>query len=110
MNATYLPIILVAATSFVGLGLMTAAFVMIARRGGWQQAMQADAQGRWPQPRYLMAAGASLCCLFALLASIPGVLPWRDSSPRNLLFTALGAVLAAALVGLMAVVQRRRGR
>lgn len=96
------------AIGVIGFGLMTAAFVMIARRGGWQQAMQADSQGRWPLPRCLMVAGASLCWLFPVLTSIPGVVPWWDYSKWYTRFPALGAVLGAAFVGI-AVIRRRRG-
>jgi len=94
----------------IGFGLMTAAFVMIARRGGWQKAMQGEDNRRWTLPRGLMVTGAFLCALFGVIASVANVLPWRESSPRNALFAALGAVLAAALIGITVLIQRWRGR
>src|SRR5262249_36925600 len=60
----------------VGFGLMTTAFALVGRRGGWQRAMQPDPGGRWSLPRKLMAAGAALACLFAGLMFVPGVIPW----------------------------------
>jgi hypothetical protein len=69
-------IIAVMATGGLGLGLMLAAFVLIAGRGGWQEALQPDAQGRWPLPRKLLAAGAGLGCLFGAIMFLPGVVPW----------------------------------
>jgi len=38
------------AAGAVGRCLMLAAFVMVSRRSGWQQAMTADAAGHWPAP------------------------------------------------------------
>jgi len=66
----------------VGITLMLGAFALVPARGGWQRAMQADATGRWPLPRLLMAAGAALCTLFGLLLFVPGIVPYWDlSSP-----------------------------
>jgi hypothetical protein len=48
---------------------MAAAFAMIARQGGWRQAMQPDSQGRWSLARRLMATGA-----FLLFLDWPGFL------------------------------------
>lgn len=105
-----LPIFAVLATAGVGLCLMLTAFVIVARRGGWQQAMQPDAQGHWPLPRYLMLVGASLGCLFALLMSVPGVVPWWDYSQWYTWLPALGVVFGIAVVGVQFAVRRRRGR
>jgi hypothetical protein len=75
-----IPIILVLAIGLVGFCLMVAAFVLVARAGGWQKAMQPTPESRWPLPRRLMALGAGLGCLFGLLLVIlrliPGGIPW----------------------------------
>jgi hypothetical protein len=105
-----LPIIAVLATGGLGFCLMLAAFVIVTRRGGWQQAMQPDAPGRWPLPRYLLLIGASLGCLFPMLMSVPGVVPWWDYSEWYTRLPALGVVLGVAVVGIALVVRRRRGR
>lgn len=56
-----------AALGSVGFFLMMVAFVMIAVQGGWQKAIQQPiADGRWPLPRRLLLAGASLG-LFSVL-------------------------------------------
>ena len=105
-----LPIIAVLATAGVGFCLMLAAFVLVARRGGWQQAMQPDAPGRWPLPRYLLLIGASLGCLFPLLLSVPGVVPWWDYSQWYTRLPALGVVLGVAVVVGTLLLSRRRRR
>ena len=56
---------------------MIAAFVLIARHGGWTKAIQQPiADGRWTLPRRLLLAGASLGMLFAvgvtILRFVPG--------------------------------------
>ena len=51
----------------LGFCAMAAAFVLIARRGGWQRAMQPTAEDRWPLPRRLMLVGAMLGVLFGVL-------------------------------------------
>ena len=75
-----IPIIGLLAVGLVGFCSMVAAFVLVARGGGWQQAMQPTADGRWPLPRRLMILGATLGCLFGLLffvlSLIPGGIPW----------------------------------
>lgn len=76
----HVPFFVVLAIGCVGFVLMVAAFVLVARRGGWPRAMQADAEGRWPLPRKLMFAGASLGCLFGMLIFVPGVIPWWEYS------------------------------
>jgi hypothetical protein len=82
-----LPIIVILGIAGVGFCLMLAAFIMIARRGGWERAMQPDAEGHWPLPRKLMLAGAALGCLFGLLMLlaplVPGVVPWWDRSSAS---------------------------
>jgi hypothetical protein len=95
-----IPILVVLGIAVLGLSLMLAAFVLMARRGGWEPAMQPDAQGRWPLPRYLMLAGASLGCLFALLLSVPGVVPWWDYSQWYTWLPGLGVALGGAFGGL----------
>jgi hypothetical protein len=75
-----IPTIAVLATAGMGFSLMVAAFMLVARRGGWQQAMQPDTDGHWPLPRKLMASGAGLGCLFAALMFVPGMVPWWDYS------------------------------
>jgi hypothetical protein len=78
------PIIAITAVGAVGLWLMLAAFVMVGRRGGWQQAIKPDARGHWPAPRNLMLVGAVLGAAFGLLMFVPGVVPWWDhSSPYD---------------------------
>jgi hypothetical protein len=74
------PIIALVVAGTVGCCLMLAAFVMIGRRGGWQQAMKPDARGRWPAPRRLMLIGAVLGAAFSLALFVPGVVPWWDYS------------------------------
>jgi hypothetical protein len=75
-----IPLYSVLAVGLVGFALMVAAFVLIARAGGWQRAMQPTPEGRWPWARRLMALGAGLGCLFGVLLSIlrfiPGGIPW----------------------------------
>ena len=105
-----LPILAVLAIASVGLCLMLTAFVLVARCGGWQQAMQSNAQGRWPLPRYLMLIGASLGCLFPLLMSVPGVVPWWDYSQWYTRLPALGVVLGVAVVVGTLLLSRRRRR
>src|SRR5205823_4991201 len=78
------PVIATAAVGAVGFCLMLTAFVMVGRRGGWQQAMRPDARRHWPAPRLLMLIGALLGVVFALLPLIPGVIPWWNySSPYD---------------------------
>jgi hypothetical protein len=78
------PIIAIAGVGAVGFCLMLAAFFMVSRRGGWQQAMQPTAQNRWPAPRLLMLIGAGLGAAFGLLMFVPGVAPWWEhSSPSD---------------------------
>ncbi len=74
------PAIVLTAVGAVGFCLMLAAFGMVGRRGGWQQAMRPDAHGHWPAPRRFMLVGALLGYLFALGMFIPGVIPWWDNS------------------------------
>jgi hypothetical protein len=65
---------------------MLVAFALIVRQGGWQQSIQPSiAEGRWPLSRRLLLAGASLALIvaagLAILAMIPGGIPWRE--PRS---------------------------
>ena len=78
-------IVVLIVTAFVagygGIGLMTAAFVMVARQG-WKQAMQSEPDGRWSFPRCLMAAGVFLGVVFGcavlLMFLIPGGFSWSE--------------------------------
>ena len=74
-----------------GFLLMLGAFALVASYGGWQQAMQPDARGRWPLPRLLMLAGAALGTLFGLLLFLPGTVPWWDVSAPGTAW-AMGAI------------------
>jgi hypothetical protein len=74
------PITIAIAVGAIGFGLMLAAFMLVGRRGGWQQAMAADIRGHWPAPRRLMFTGASLGIVFALFVLVPGVVPWWNYS------------------------------
>lgn len=58
---------------------MAAAFVLIARRGGWQRAMQPTAEDRWPLPRRLTFVGAMLGVLFGAMY---WVLPGNQDRPE----------------------------
>ncbi len=50
-----------AAVGAVGVFLMLVAFVLIARQGGWQKAIQQPiAEGRWPLTRRLLLVGPIL--------------------------------------------------
>jgi hypothetical protein len=66
MDLGALLLLVLMAPGLVGFTLMIVAFVMVARHGGWTQAMQPDPQGRWPLPRRLMCAGAGLGFLFGV--------------------------------------------
>jgi hypothetical protein len=57
----YQVIILAAVVGGIGVCLMIAALVLVAQRGGWQQAMvQPIAANQWPLQRKLMVTGASV--------------------------------------------------
>jgi hypothetical protein len=107
------PIIAITAVGAVGFCLMLAAFVMVGRRGGWQQAMKPDARGHWPAPRLLMLVGAALGAAFGLLLFVPGVVPWWDYSSPSAAW-GLGVVFGFGLgfgVGILSwrVLLARRG-
>jgi hypothetical protein len=76
-----IPVIAVAVVGAVGFCLMLAAFVVVGRRGGWQQAMRPTPEAPWPLPRRLMVIGAALGVLFGVsvvvLSLIPGGIPWQ---------------------------------
>jgi hypothetical protein len=84
---------------YVGVSLMAAAFVMVARQGGWRQAMRSAPDGRSSLPRRLMVAGALLGAVFgcavAVLFLIPGGIPWRMGSDWATGLTAVLPALAA---------------
>jgi hypothetical protein len=63
----YLPFVSIGVGG-VGFIFMLLAFLLIGIRGGWQKAMQSDSRGRWSLARKLMAAGAGLGVLFAILS------------------------------------------
>jgi len=75
-------VIVDAAVGAIGLCLMLAAFVLVARRGGWKKAISEPAnERRWPAQRVLMLAGAVLGVLFSamlvILWLVPGGIPWK---------------------------------
>jgi hypothetical protein len=76
------PILTVGVVGFIGFSLMAAAFLMVARQGGWAQAMKSKPDGRWSLPRRLMFVGALLGAVFGVavpvLFAIPGGIPWSD--------------------------------
>jgi hypothetical protein len=85
MNLPLVIVFVLAGVGSVGVCLIVASFVLVARQGGWNRAMQKPiAAGRWPMARRLMLAGASLTLTFAvgmvILRLIPGGIPWRDQS------------------------------
>jgi hypothetical protein len=84
MDWSVVPILAAFIAGYVGVGLMAAAFVMVARQGGWRQAMQSEPDGRWSLSRRLMFAGALLgaACggAVVILFLIPGGVPWNDSA------------------------------
>jgi hypothetical protein len=100
MNWSVVAISAALVVGFIGFCLMVAAFVMVARQGGWRQAMRSQPDGRWSLPRRLMFAGATLGVVFSfavvILFLIPGGIPWTDGSDW-------GAGLAALLPGLVVV-------
>jgi hypothetical protein len=100
MDWSVVPILAVTAVGFAGFCLVVAAFIMVARQGGWRQAMQSGPDGRWSLPSRLMFAGAFLGMFFGvvvnLLFLIPGGIPWSDGP-------GWGTVVAAVLPPLAAV-------
>ncbi len=67
--------ILIAAGLGVGFLLMTAGFILVRRRD-WPH----GPEGQWPLPKKLIVAGGSLGWIFWLIALVPGVTPWMESS------------------------------
>jgi hypothetical protein len=100
MDWSVVPILTVMVVGFFGFCLMVAAFVLVARQGGWVQAMRSEPDGRWSLPRRLMFAGAMVGVVFwlaaAILFLIPGGIPWMDGSDG-------GTALISVLTGLAAV-------
>ena len=84
MDWSVVPILAAGVVGAVGLSLMAAAFVMVARQGGWRQAMQSEPDGRWSLSRRLMIAGALLGAVcggaVVILFLIPGGIPWSMGS------------------------------
>ena len=68
----------VMAVAAIGFCFLLVAMGMIVRRGGWQPAFQATADGRWPLPRRLLLAGAALGALSGVLMFLLG-LSWRHN-------------------------------
>jgi hypothetical protein len=99
MNWSVVPILTAIVLGFVGFCLMGAAFLLVARQGGWKQAMQSEPDGRWPLARRLMVAGAFLGIVFGvavnLLFLIPGGIPWSDGPDWGTAVVAVLPVLAA---------------
>jgi hypothetical protein len=98
MNWSVVPILIATVVGLVGFCLMVAAFVLVAHKGGWQQAMRSGPEGRWSLPRRLMFAGALLGAVFGstvvTLFLIPGGIPWSDSSGWAFLGVLLPPLLA----------------
>jgi hypothetical protein len=84
MNWSVVPILTAIVVGLVGFCLMVAAFIMVARIGGWRQAMQSEPDDRWSTPRRLMFTGALLgivyCAVVMVLFIIPGGIPWIEGS------------------------------
>jgi hypothetical protein len=57
-------------SAIVCVTFMSAAFVIIALRGGWQKAMQSDPMGRWSLARKLMLIGAASGFISSILMLI----------------------------------------
>jgi hypothetical protein len=99
MNWSILPILTAMVLGFVGFCLMVAAFVMVARQGGWRQAMQSRPEGRRSLPRRVMVAGAFLGIVCGVIVNvlflIPGGIPWSDGPDWGTAVAALLPVLAA---------------
>jgi hypothetical protein len=99
MNWSILPILTAIVLGFVGFCLMVAAFILVARQGGWRQAMQSEPDGRWPLARRLMVAGAFLGIVFGIVVNllflIPGGIPWSDGPDWGTAVAAMLPVLAA---------------
>jgi amino acid transporter len=98
MSWSVVPILTAIVVGFVGFCLMVAAFVMVARQGGWRQAMQPEPDGRWSLPRRLMFAGALLGAVFGvvvmILFLIPGGIPWNEGSGWSFAVAVLPAIAA----------------
>jgi hypothetical protein len=99
MDWSVLPILAVILVGLVGLCLMAAAFVMVARQGGWRQAMRSGPAGRWTPQRRLMFAGASIGIAFwlavAILFLIPGGIPWSEGSDGGVTLAVFATSMAA---------------
>jgi hypothetical protein len=112
MNWSEVPILAAIVVGFVGFCHMVAAFVLVARQGGWRQAMQSEPDGRWSLPRRLMFAGAFFGVVFslavAILFLIPGGIPWSDSSGWSYVAAVLPALAAVWYFVLRPTIASRR--
>ncbi len=74
--AMVLFVMVVGISGLIGFSLLTAAFVMIKRRGGWQQAMRPAPDGQWSSAMRLMTTGVAISglCLSVMFISfaVPG--------------------------------------
>ena len=82
MDWSVVPIMIAAIIGLVGFALMTAAFALAAKTGGFINAMKPTPDGRWPLAHRLMLIGALLGVVFGVfilvLFMIPGGIPWRS--------------------------------
>jgi len=72
-------LLVLAAIGLVGFGLMMAAFILVARAGGWEPAMWPTPHIPWPLPKRLMIIGAWLGVVYSVaivVLSLIGALPW----------------------------------
>ena len=112
MDWSVVPILAAFIAGYVGVGLMAAAFVMVARQGGWRQAMRSEPDGRWSLSRRLMFAGALLGVVcggaVVILFLIPGGIPWSDSSGWAFVGVVLPALAAVWYFVLRPTIASRR--
>lgn len=93
--------LLIGAGLGVGLLLMTAGISLLRRRG-WLH----GPEGQWPLPKKLIVAGGSLMWILWLIALVPGVTPWMESSWWYVV--SFGSGTLAAVIPLISVLRRQR--